>query len=246
MKKQFRCRRSHHPFISKTITASSPFIEVDLKLTPAQMAMLVNGFKYIIPCQSRFSRQPIDQILTEQYQKISSRVKDCLKDHRISIHDARTKQAFSVLERIIHEFQSQKISKKLGRRAQHEYKIVRSIQRLLHRRSDIVVRRTDKNKVFYIGKAIDFERKAEDYMLKTEAYEEITNGLCPLADNSKSVQTLLDYLLTKHALTKKQRDQLYPKEDKLELGHYHGLPKPHKVNLFRVIYGVMNIPSFFL
>ena len=246
MKKQSHRRRRSNIFIYKTITASSPFIEIDLKLTPAQMTMFINGFKYIIPSQSRFSRQPVNQILTEQYQKISSKVKDCLKDHRISIHDERTKQAFSAFERIINEFQFQKISKKLGRRAQHEYKIVRSIQRLLHRRSDIVVRRTDKNKVFYIGKAIDFERKAEDYMLKTEAYEEITNGRCPLANNSKSVQTLLDYLLMKHALTKKQHDQLYPKEDKLELGHYHGLPKPHKVNLFQSIHAIIYILSFFL
>ena len=53
-----------------------------------------------------------------------------------------------------------------------------------------------------MGKADDFERKAEEYMLKTEAYEEITNGLCPLADNFRAVQTLLDYLVTKNALTK--------------------------------------------
>ena len=208
--------------------------------------MFINGFKYIISCQSRFSRQPINQILNEHYQKISSKVKDCLKDHRIAIHDERTKQAFSALQRIINEFQFQKISKKLGRRAQHKYKIVRSIQRLLHRRSDIVVRRTDKNKVFYIGKEIDFERKAEDYMLKTEAYEENTNGRYPITNNTKSVQTLLDYLLMKHALTKKQRDHLYPKEDKLELGHYHGLPKPHGVNLFQSIYAIIYIRSLFL
>ncbi|CAF3388326.1 unnamed protein product, partial [Rotaria sp. Silwood2] len=228
MKKQVRRRRSNI-FIYKTITASSPFIEVNLNLTPAQMSMLINGFKYIIPCQSRLcSRQSIDQIINEQYQKISSIVKDCLNDHRIPIANERTIQIFSVLERILHEFQSQKLSKILGRRAQYEHKIMRSIQRLIHRRKDIVVRRTDKNKVFYIGKALDFECKAEEYMLKTEAYEEITNGHCPLADNLHSVQTLLNYLLTKHALTKKQCNYLSPNLNNLELGHYHGLPKPHK------------------
>ena len=172
-----RRRRSNHPFIYKTITASSPFIEVDLKLTPAQMSMFINGFKYIIPCQSRFSRQSIEQIVTEQYQKISTPVKHCLKDHRIPMNDDRTKQAFSALERILHEFQSQRVSIRVGKRAQCEYKVVQSIQRLIRRR-------TDKNKVFYVGKAVDFERKAEEYMLKTEAYEEIRNGRCPLADNS--------------------------------------------------------------
>jgi hypothetical protein len=232
MKKQIRRRRSKI-FIYKTITASSPFIEVNLNLTPAQMSMFINGFKYIIPCQSRFSRQSIDQIITEQYQKISSKVKDCLQDHRIPIADERAKQAFSGLERIFNEFQLQKLSKKLRRRAQYEHKIVRSIQRVIHRRSDIVVRRTDKNKVFYIGKAVDFTSKAEKYMVKTEAYEEIANGRCPLADNLSAVKTLLKYLVTKKALIQKQADRLSPKLDSLELGHYHGLPKPHKVNLFQ-------------
>ena len=79
-------------------------------------------------------------------------------------------------------------------------------------------------------------------MLKTEAYEEITNGRCPLADNLHSVNTLLDYLVTKHALTEKQRKHLTPKRYNLELGHYHGLPKPHKVSLFQLVY--YNLYSF--
>ena len=234
-KKQHRRRRSSI-FIYRTITASSPFIEVDLKLTPAQMSMFIRGFKYIIPCQSRFSRQSIDDIITEQYQKISSKVKDCLKDHRIKIADEQATQAFSTLKRIINEFQFQQLSKQLRMRAQHEYKIVQSIQRLIRRRSDIVVRRTDKNKVFYIGKAADFKRKAEDYMLKTEAYEEITDGRCPLADNINAVKSLLNYLVTKKALIEKQATRLCPKSGNWELGHYHGLPKPHKVNLFQSRY----------
>ena len=73
-------------------------------------------------------------------------------------------------------------------------------------------------------------------MLKTEAYEEISNGRCPLADNLRALQTLLDYLVTKNVLTKKQRDRLCPKLNKLELGHYHGIPKPHKVNFYQSIY----------
>ncbi|CAF3722259.1 unnamed protein product [Rotaria sordida] len=133
---EIRRRRRSNIFIYKTTTASSSFIEVDLKLTPAQMSMFINGFKYIIPCQNS------------------------LKGHRIPIADERAKQAFTALQRIFYEFQSQKLSKRLEKRAQREYKIVRT----------------------------------EEYMLKTEAYKEITNGRCPLADNLHSVNTLLDYL----------------------------------------------------
>jgi len=198
--------------------------------------MLIRGFKYVIPCQSQFSRQSIEHIISEQYQNISSIVKNCLKDHRIPIHDEHTKQAFSALQCIFSELQLHKLTNKLGRRAQYEYKIVRAIQRLLRQRPDIVIRRTDKNKVFYIGRASDFERKAKEYMLKTEAYEEISNDRCPLADNLHCVQTLLAYLVTKQALTKKQSKQLSPNVTTLELAHYHGLPKPHKVSGFQTSY----------
>ena len=235
-KKPVRHRRSNISIYTK-ITASLPFIDVDLSLTSQQMKMFINGFKYIIPCQSRFSRrQSIDDILTEQYQTLSTVVKDCLKDNGIIITDARTNRAFQALRDIFSASKSKKLSTKLTVRAQREYKTVQDILRLVRRRSDIVIRRTDKSKVFYIGKADDFERKAEEYMLKTEAYEEITSGRCPLAENFLAVQTLLHYLVTKNALTKKQRNYLCPKLNTLELGHYHGIPKPHKVNSCYFIY----------
>ncbi|CAF1054735.1 unnamed protein product [Rotaria sordida] len=166
-----------------TITASLPFIEVDLNLSPQEMSMFNNGLKYVIPCQSQFSSKSIEQLVSEQYQK---------------------------------------------KRAKHEYKIVQSIRHLLRDRSDIVIRRTDKSKVFYIGKATDFARKSEEYMLKTKAYQEITSGRCPLSDMLYAVQTLLSSLVTQKALSFQQYSKISPRLNKLELGHYHGLPKPHK------------------
>ena len=38
--------------------------------------------------------------------------------------------------------------------------------------------------------------------------------------------------MNRNVLTKKQRNYLVPKLNKLELGHFHGLPKPHKVIIF--------------
>ena len=87
----------------------------------------------------------------------------------------------------------------------------------------------------YSGSAI------HSYMAKTAAYEEILDRRCPLTDNTNSVQTLLDNFVTKNAITKKQRNQLCPKLDELELGHYHGLPKPYKVNLCPSIYSYLFI-----
>ncbi|CAF4207990.1 unnamed protein product, partial [Rotaria sordida] len=203
--------------IYTTITASLPFIEVDLNLTPQQMSMFINGLKYIIPCQSRFSGKSIEQLVNERYQSISTTVKNCLKDHRIPTANQRAEEAFQALRCILHELQSKKLSKKLGKRAKREYNIVQSIRCLLRNRSDIVIRRTDKSKVFYIGKATDFARKAEEYMLKTKAYQEITNGRCPLADMLHAVQTLLASFVKQGALTKQQSNKISPNLNKLEL-----------------------------
>ena len=108
--------------------------------------------------------------------------------------------------------------------------MVRSIKQLLRRRPDIVIRRTDKCKVFYVGRAMDFERKTVEYMLKTEAYQQLETNRCPLIDIMKAVQSLLNDLFSKDVLTKKQCRNLLPKINQVELAHYHGLPKPHKVN----------------
>ena len=122
------------------------------------------------------------------------------------------------------------------KRTRNEYKIVRNIQHLLHHRSDIVIRRTDKSKVFYIGKLDDFERKTKEYMLKTQAYEEIKNGRSPLTDNLLTVRTLFDDLVKRNVLTRAQRNKISPKLNNLELGHYHSLPKPHKVYFFTSVH----------
>ena len=68
--------------------------------------MLINCFQYIIPCQCRFSRTPIDQIIAERYQDVSTIIKDCLKDNRIPTADQRAKRAFSALGSIFKELQS--------------------------------------------------------------------------------------------------------------------------------------------
>lgn len=229
MKKQLN-RRSNI-FIYRTITASSPFIEVDLQLTPQQMSMFIHGLKYIIPCQSRLSRKFIDQLVHEQYEQICQIVKECLKDHRMSSKDERAKQAFTALENLLYvTYSKQSSSRSLQRRARREFKTIKNVKSIMQQRPDIVIRRTDKSKVFYIGKSDDFERKAHEYMIKTEAYEEIMDGHCPLADNLHAVQTLLDYLVAKKAITKQQHGRLLPNMNKVELAHFHAVPKPHKVN----------------
>ena len=184
------------------------------------------------PSPSHPHPHPQDQGLDEQYQFISTTIQNCLCDHGILISNQSIRESFQKLQTSLHQFKSNKVATFQQKRAQYEYSIVRSIQHLLRHRSDIMIRRTDKSKVFYIGKATDFIQKAADYMSKTEAYQEITSGRCPFFSIFNTVQHLLRHLIRTRALTTKQCNRISPKLDSLELGHYHGLPKPHKVNRF--------------
>lgn len=73
-KKQHRYYRNKI-FINRTITASLPFIDVDLNLSSQQMLIFINGLKYITPCQNQFFNQSTDELITTQYDKISTTIK---------------------------------------------------------------------------------------------------------------------------------------------------------------------------
>ncbi|CAF1666606.1 unnamed protein product [Didymodactylos carnosus] len=117
------------------------------------------------------------------------------------------------------------------RHAQREHKLVKHLQQLLQSRPDIIVLPIDKGKGFYIGSRASIEYKTQEYMDKTEAYKEITDGRCPLADSLRAVQTLLDYLVKQKTITKRQRNKLSPNLNNLELAHLHTLPKTHKTGI---------------
>jgi hypothetical protein len=126
---------------------------------------------------------------------------------------------------------------------------VKRLQRLRRNRPDIVICRIDKNKAFYIGNSTKIAYKAQQYMAQTQAYEEIVDGRSPLADNFNAVMKLLKYLLNQKAITQKQYDNLCPNKNNLELAHFHGLPKIHKVKFFStsssfVLFLVVFIISF--
>ena len=216
--------------IFTSITASSPFIETDLRLSPAQMSMFIKGLIYITPCQSRFSRKTIDEIVNEQYTTLRSTIQGCLDDHRVIARTPQERDAFPALKRLLYRLQSIQLSYKRRTRARRERAILKSLVTFLHNRPDVVVRRTDKSKVFYVGNAATFAQKAMQYMIDTEAYQEIPNNDCRLTENLRLVTTLLNALLKRGAINQYQHKKMCPNKVILELGHLHFIPKPHKVN----------------
>ena len=230
--------------IYTSITASSPFIETDLHLSPAQMSMFIKGLIYITPCQSRLSRQSIDQVVTEQYTALCSTIQGCLDDHQVIARSPHERDAFPALKRLLHAIQSKKLSYKRHIRARRERAVLKGLISLLRSRPDVIVRRTDKSKVFYVGNAKTFARKAMQYMVDTEAYEEIPKNECPLTENLRLVTTLLNSLLKRNAINQYQHKTMSPNIVTLELGHLHFMPKPHKPDTpLRPIGAAMHAPS---
>ena len=106
----------------------------------------------------------------------------------------------------LYQLQSRQLTRHLAIRARQERALVKSIQTLLHKRPDIILRRPEKRKGFYLGNAADFERKAMKYMTDTEAYGEI---------------------LKRRAINQDQHKMMLHKSDTLELTHLHFIPKVH-------------------
>ena len=224
--------RRSEPFIYTKISSSLPFIETNINLGVQLISILINGRKYVISCQSYFSRQARSEMAKNEYERISNIVKKSIDSNQMSKTDERAQKAFPELEQTNNDLYSKSLPSKLYRRARREYRKVKRLQKLLHRRSDIIVCRVDKGEGFYFGNRATIDYKTEEYMSKTEAYQEIITGRCPLADILRSTEALLDYLVKKKTITKAQRDKLLPNVNKLELAYLYTLPKVHKVILF--------------
>lgn len=217
----------------------SAIVEVATSFTNRHLLVLARGPKYVAKCQSQFASRSsssksksISKIIEREYQKMSHVIRNSLADNCVSASDERAKLFFASLKDLLTRLYSTKLSCSLFRRIRQEYILIKQMQRQLSCSSNrIVLRRTDKSKVFHLGNTVDYEEKAKNYMQRTGAYEEVKNGRCPLVDNLSAVITLLDKLVRNGAISRQQYSRMIPNRDQVELGHLYFLPKPHKVGL---------------
>ena len=105
----------------------------------------------------------------------------------------------------------------------------RLVKRLKHkfRINNIIIQKTDKSKVFHLGRAEDYQKKSIEYMEKTQAYH-CLGTIDPLPDLiQRTNKYLLDLRLAKW-ITQKQYEQLSINPSEVELAHLYYLPKAHK------------------
>ena len=101
------------------------------------------------------------------------------------------------------------------------------------------LRKSDKSKVFHLGKVDDYEMKSKEYIARTQAYKCIGTD-DPLPDLIQRTNKYLLNLRLAKWTTQKQYEQLCKNPNEAELAHLYYLPKPHKIGtpLRRIISGL--------
>ena len=110
--------------------------------------------------------------------------------------------------------------------AQEQAKIVTSIRKKT-KQHNLIIRVTDKGNNFYIGSAIEFEKKAQQFFSDTNAFMELTTN--PFNEILDKVIQLLKHLHSKKYILKWQYEKMMPDRTKCELAHLYFNPKTHKV-----------------
>ncbi|CAF3757340.1 unnamed protein product [Rotaria sp. Silwood1] len=220
------------------------FVNTVIPLSTTELLIINKGLKFIPPCQSRFfSREPMKTIIDQEYNRLYDENCKNLTDYTFSTKDTRAIEYFTEIKNLLEQLYTKPLPTKLKRHAKYIYKMIKSMQRKLQK-ANIAVGQTDKSKLFFFIDAQEYEEKVKNYMNKTNAYQEITSGICPLADNLHLVILLLDHLLERKDITNEQYKKMYPNLKKLELAHIYFNLKVHKPDIsVRPIVASINAPA---
>ena len=106
----------------------------------------------------------------------------------------------------------------------------RIIKRLKHKlhSANIILQRTDKSKVFHLGKILDYQKKSKDHMDKTKAYK-CLGDINPLPELIERTNKYLLNLRLIHWISQKQYENLCVNKNEVKLAYLYYLPKAHKL-----------------
>ncbi|CAF1549133.1 unnamed protein product [Adineta ricciae] len=196
------------------IDAPTVINQSTLTLTDAEYLILKKGPRFILNDPKRAAVRKIQE-LQQTYEKIRSHSSD--RGWILPAAQLNTFiEALTIELDKIHEIS--KPSKDL--------KICRSLEKKL-KDSNTILRKTDKSKVFHLGKADDYEEKAKQYMIKTKAYDCLGDNN-PLQGLISETNSMLKGLLSGKHISFRLFRRLYVEESKAELAHLYFLPKAHK------------------
>ncbi|CAF2874737.1 unnamed protein product [Rotaria sp. Silwood2] len=127
-------------------------------------------------------------------------------------------QASQIQSQIINgiKVKKKKNYRRLVKRLKHKFKL-----------PNVILQKSDKSKVFHLGKIEDYRKKSKEYMKRTYAYK-CLGSEDPLPDLiQRTNKYLLDLRLTKW-ITQKEYEKLCINPCEVELAHLYYLPKAHK------------------
>ncbi|CAF1390769.1 unnamed protein product [Rotaria sp. Silwood1] len=234
-------------FFDKAPTSQDNTMDTDgtiISLSNEQLLIINKGLKFIPPCQSRFFyKEPIEKIIDQEYKWLHTENCKNLTNYTFLTNDTRATNFFSEMKILLQQLHTKPLSKKLKANARYIYEMIKSMQRKL-RKANIAVGQTDKSKLFFFIDTQEYEEKITNYMNKTNAYREITSGICPLADDLHLVILLLDHLHERNEITNEQYKQMYPNLKTLELAHIYFNLKVLKPEIsVRPIVASINAPA---
>ncbi|CAF4978325.1 unnamed protein product [Rotaria sp. Silwood1] len=149
-------------------------------------------------------------------------------NHKTKQQNNQTMTYDNLLESIqLNQNKIEKCANTVGKKNKKNYN--RIIKRLKYklRSTSTVIQKTDKSKVFHLGKLQDYHKKSEEYMKKTEAYKCLDQN-DPLPSLIERTNKYLLNLRLKNLITQKQYEKLGIKPNEVELAHLYYLPKAHK------------------
>lgn len=221
---------------SKKIVSIFPNIIIDLiyhPFTATQLDYLSRGATYIRPNPSVFyPKKYLEKRIVKEHDDMMKKLKKYLSNHTDLPKIPTTSSLYKVysnrLQLYLTNIYMSPIPLMDQIRALRELKIVQSIRQKL-KKYKLILRETDKSGVLHIGRAIDYERKATEYRLKTGAYKELNYN--PFDDVIVNVSRLLNQLKSTRKISEYSRLKMVPIRDKTELAYMYFVPKPHKVIL---------------
>jgi hypothetical protein len=165
--------------------------------------------------------------INKQYEDIYDKTKRNLtRKERIPLTAPILKQYSNQLHDDLEESYFTPIPYKDYVEANKQAKLAVSIQKKM-KQFKLVIRVTDKSKNFYIGSAIEFEKKAQKYFNDTNAFKRLTTN--PFKDILYQVTQTLNYLRRENCFSQKQYEEMMPDRTKNELAYLYFNTKTHKV-----------------
>ncbi|CAF1297315.1 unnamed protein product [Adineta steineri] len=226
-------RNHRHSSSAQNMISVSPEPYLDLVSNPfttAEWHHLMLGPSCIRLNQNALRPRKQQEIqIKNEHNDILNKVQNNLIEY---CHIPRTNSIFreysnQILDYFHHSYLT-RLSYKDRIQAQEQKQIVASIRKKIERQN-LVIRVTDKGHNFYIGTAIEFEKKTQNFFADTNAFVELTEN--PFNEILNKVIQLLNNLHSKKLILKWQYDKMMPDRKKVELAHLYFNPKTHKDNI---------------